>query len=34
MTAGLFDETIDLREAEARALADLLGCEERLEHLR
>src|SRR5690242_4597510 len=34
MTAGLLDETVDHRETEARAFADFLGREERLESAR
>ena len=32
--AGLFDESVHLREPEARSFADVLGREERLERLR
>ena len=34
LTAGLLREAVDLRQAQARALADVLGGEERLEHAR
>src|ERR1700733_10987824 len=33
MASALLDEAIDLAEAQSRALADRLGCEERLEGL-
>ncbi len=33
IAAGLFDDAVDHRQPETRALAYLLGCEERLEYL-